>query len=204
MKKKELIVGIVVAIIVAIAMAAFVMGGKGKKANNNEGQSSKTETTQSSKGNYDVFESIKKLNVETTLEEINDVMGFEGEVKDESEETSSMKWKLYSWELTDDTSIEVRIYDDSDSVYINAYYPDEMIENKNVDFSKASEMKTKLNSEEGLTYQEVVELLGGVEGTLDEKDSSTETYSWCNTDGGSFTARFSPKTGKCTSFNGVF
>lgn len=205
MKKKILII----AIIATLTIALFVLTGCGnnstnEKSDNTSNQTETTETTQKPKGNYDVFESIKKINTTTTLEEINEVMGFEGEVKTESDETSTFKWKIYVWNLTEDTSIEVRIYDDSDDVSISAYYPDDMIKNSKVDFSKTDEMKSKIDSTEGLKYEEIVEMLGGVEGTLDKKDSSTDTYVWCHSDGGSFTARFSTRTGKCTSINGVF
>ena len=54
-----------------------------------------------------------------------------------------------------------------------------------------------------MTYDQVVEMLGGVQGTLDKKDSSTDTYVWANAQRGSLTVRFSTSTGKVTSFNGL-
>lgn len=202
MKKKGLIIGIVA--IIAITVVLFLAIGIKDKTNSNGEKGANISVAQNKKGNYDVFESIKRINTKTTLEEINNIMGFEGNLESQADETSNLKWKLYTWQLTDDTSIEVRIYDDSDEVYITAYYPNDMIKNKKVDFSKADDMEKKINEAEGLTYEEVVKMVGGVEGTLEEKDASTDTYTWVDSEGGSLTARFSTKTGKCTSFNGVF
>ena len=41
-----------------------------------------------------------------------------------------------------------------------------MIKNDKVDFSKVDKLKEKINSSDGLTYEEFVEIVGGVEGTL--------------------------------------
>lgn len=185
-------------VIVLLLSGMFILTGC--DSDNSAGSASEQE----SKGNYDVFESIKKIEPDATFEEINELMGFDGEVKSESDANSTISWKLYTWKLTDNTSIEVRIFDETNSDSISAYYPNDMIKNKKVDFSKSSEMKKKMNSKEGLKYDEVVEMLGGVEGTLDKKDSTTDTYVWVNADGGSLTVRFSRSNGKCTSFNGVF
>ena len=84
-------------------------------------------------------------------------------------------------------------------------YPTDMIRSDKVDFSKVNtDMKKKINEKDGMTYDQVVEMLGGVQGTLDKKDSSTDTYVWANSQRGSITVRFSTSTGKVTSFNGVF
>ncbi len=61
-----------------------------------------------------------------------------------------------------------------------------------------------INSKEGIKYADVVKILGGVEGTLTKKDKDTLTYEWYSKDRGSMTARFSTKSGKCTSYNGLF
>lgn len=200
MKKK------VVSLVLVFMLVAslIVLTGCGENSNNsNNSGSSNNSSEQKSKGNYDVFESIKKIDPNSTLEEINKIIGFEGTVKSESDANSTSKWKLYRWDLTDDTAIEARIYDETKYVYLEAIYPNKMIENSKVDFSKANEMKTKINEKDGLNYDQVVEMLGGVQGTLDKRDSTTDTYVWRNDKGGSLTFRFSTSTGKCTSFNGV-
>ena len=146
-----------------------------------------------SKGNYDVFESIKKININSSIEEINKLIGFNGTEKAN---------KTYIWQLSPNTSIEVIYYEGIDNVSVKANFKDDMIINAKVDFSKVNEMKTKLNTEQGLTYKDVVNLLGD-EGILKEKTSTVNTYKWVN-EKGNLTASFSTVSGKCISYNGMF
>ena len=196
MKKSILVIGLVL----MLTLGLVVLTGCGNNSNNSGSEPQK----QQSKGNYDVFEAIKKIETTTTFEKINTLLGFEGKLKSESDPNSTYTWKLYRWDLTDNTAIEVRITDKDSSASIEAIYPTDMIRNSKVDFSKVnSDMKKKVNEKDGMTYDQVVEFLGGVQGTLDKKDSSTDTYVWANDQRGSLTVRFSTSTGKVTSFNGV-
>ena len=181
------------------------MKGKKVEIGENVNNDNNEQVSQKSKGNYDVFEAIKHLEVETTYEKINEIIGFEGELTDQSKEGDFLKWKKYEWQLTDDTSIVVRLDEDTNktTAQIFAEFPNDMIKNNKVDFSRTDEMKKKINSTEGLKYEEVVEILGGVEGTLDSVDSFSHEYIWVNTDGGTLNASFN-KDDKCTIFNGVF
>ena len=197
MKKSILVIGVALMLVLGLV----VLTGCNDNSNNS---GSATEQKQS-KGNYDVFEAIKKIETTTTFEKINTLLGFEGTLKSQSDANSTYAWKLYRWDLTDDTAIEVRITEKDSSASIEAIYPTDKIRNGKVDFSKVnSEMKKKINEKDGMTYDQVVEFLGGVQGTLDKKDSSTNTYVWANDQRGSLTVRFSASTGKVTSFNGVF
>ena len=197
MKKSVLVISLVLMLVLSV----FVLTGCGEQSNNSGNGS----TAQQSKGNYDVFEAIKKIETTTKFEDVNKLLGFEGTLKSQSDANSVSSWKLYRWDLTDNTAIEVRLYDDDkNNAYIEAIYPTDMIRNDKVDFSKVnSEMKSKINEKDGMNYDQVVEMLGGVQGTLDKKDSSTEAYVWANDKGGSLTVRFSTSTGKVTSFNGL-
>ena len=200
MKKSVL----VISLLLVLVLSLVVLTGCGENSNNS-GNGQQGQQTQKLKGNYDVFEAIKKIETTTTFEDINKLLGFEGTLKSESDANATYTWKLYRWDLTDDTAIEVRITDKDNSASIEAKYPTDMIRNGKVDFSKVnSEMKKKINEADGMNYNQVVEMLGGVQGTLDKKDSSTDTYVWANDQRGSITVRFSSSTGKVTSFNGVF
>lgn len=207
--KKETIIGIVVAIIVAIAVVFFLMSGKKDNTNSQNSKSTITnsneQTTQQTKGNYDVFEAIKLIKTDDTYEKLNELIGFEGELTGQSKEGSVLNYKKYKWELTDDTYIEATIDDNKGKITTSATanFPDSMIKNDKVDFSRTDEMKKKINADGGLTYDEVVELVGGVEGTLDSVDSFSHKYIWVNSKGGTLHASFN-NSGKCTIFNGVF
>ena len=163
-----------------------------------------TNNASKSKGNYNVFEAVKKIDTSSTIEEINTLIGFEGTIKSESDETSTIEWKLYRWDLTEDTAIEIRYYSSTKNMYVEAIFPTSMIKTKTIDFSNVKTEMKAINSTDGLKYEDVVKILGGVEGTLTKKDKDTLTYEWYGKERGSMTARFSTKTGKCTSYNGLF
>ena len=184
-----------VSVLCVIMMLVLITGCGG---NSNEGGSSNSKSK--SRGNYDVFETIKRIDVKGTIADINKLIGFEGTVKSQSDSNSIYKWTLYRWELTDDTAIEVKYYDSTSTMYVEAYYPNDMIKNKKVNLSDVKK-QIKVGT---TTYEEAVKALGGVEGTLDKKDNTELTYVWVNANGGSITIRFSATSGKCVSYNGVF
>lgn len=152
--------------------------------------------TNTEKGNHDVFECIKLINPKNSVEEINEIIGFEGKCTNEEN-------KVYVWELTEDTNVEVQ-YSKSNEGKIEISFPSKLIANDKVDFSRFSEIKKALNTKESLTYDQFVELVGGVEGTLKSKNSSSLKYEWDNTEGGYLFATFSVQTGKCTFTTGRF
>lgn len=188
-----------IARILCLVVTLVLITGCGSK---NEAGSTKSGSK--SKGNYDVFETIKKINTDGTIDDIDKLIGFKGTVKSQSEEGSYTKWVLYSWELTEDTSIEVRYYESTNTMYVEAIFPTSMIKTKTIDFSNVKTEMKAINSTNGLKYADVVKILGGVEGTLSKKDKDTLTYEWYSKDRGSMIARFSTKTGKCTSYSGLF
>ena len=196
MKKKILSI-----LIVGILVIGLTGCGNNKTTNNQDSNKTTNETTQKSKGNCDVFECIKKLKVETTYEEINEIIGFDGDLVDESKEGAVSTYK----KLTDETSIVVRLdeFKGKTTAQISAEFPDKMIKNDKVDFSKVDELKTKINSTEGLYYDEFVKLVGGVEGTLDSVTTFSHKHLGVNSNGGTLHATFD-ENGKCTIFNGVF
>lgn len=150
------------------------------------------------KGKCNVFECIKKLDVNNTLDEINKTIGIDGKQTSDTEYSTT-----YTWKLSDDTSIDATITKSDNSVKYKISYPTKSIV-KRADFSKWSDIKSKLNSKEGLTYDEFVKLVGGVEGTLTDKSSSSLTYDWYNKDGGYLFAYFNTKDNKCTLASGRF
>ena len=123
---------------------------------------------------------------------------------DQSKEGAVSTYKKYEWELTDDTSITVRLDEFKGKVtaQISSEFPNEMIKNDKVDFSKVDKLKEKINSSDGLTYEEFVEIVGGVEGTLYNVTTFSNKYTWVNSEGKSLNATFN-SNGKCTIFNGV-
>ena len=157
-----------------------------------------------SKGNCGLFECMEKISTDGTIEDINKVIGFTGELKEKSDESSTYKWELYRWDLNEEEAVEVKYYTETKLMYVESIYSRDSLKNKKVDISSVKEDMKKINSKDGLKYDDVKKIVGGVDGNLVKKDNSTLTYQWYNSNGGSFTARFSTTSGKCTSYNGVF
>lgn len=146
-----------------------------------------------SKGNCTALECIKKIEPEYTVEQINNVIGFEGELTDE-------KYHKYYWELSEDTGVEVTYYS-SDNGTIKIDYVREELANKKVNFSKYSDLKEKIN--DGITYNDFISYIGNVDGTIIEKSAYSTKYVWVSSNGGYLTGIFSKNTGKCTAAIGM-
>lgn len=162
------------------------------------GNSDKPSTGEKSKGKCDVFECMEKLESSQTLEEMNQIIGFEGELKREADD-----YKVYEWELSENTSINVQFMLKNNTATISSNYLTTMAPQKS-DFSKWDEIKSKLNKKEEISYDEFVKLVGGVQGTIKQKTKTSISYSWYNADGGYLTAYFSTETGNCTMTSGRF
>lgn len=182
--KKGTIIGVVVGIIVAIILAIVLVIGFGGNGDNQQEESTKK----------DVFEIIKLIEPESTVEEINEIIGFEGKCTDE-------EGKVYKWEVSGETSVRVQ-YSDNNEATIEISFPGKLIANDKVDFSKFNEIKAAMNTKDSITYDEIVEKLGGVQGTLKYKTTGTLRYEWDRPDGGYLTCTFNSSTMKCTFASG--
>lgn len=143
------------------------------------------------RGNCEVRECIKELKTSNSIEEINDVIGFEAE---KSEYSESYKWQLSekNWITLDNTGT---------SPILQATIDKSMVKNENNDFSVYQDIKKLLDSGKSLTYKEMVEKLGGVEGTLAGRTSTSDRYIWVDKNEQTFSATFSisgKNKGKCT------
>lgn len=145
-----------------------------------------------SKGKCTATECIEKINVENTVEEINEIIGFEGELTDEN-------YNKYYWELSEDSGIEVTYYSGEKGT-IEVVIENDLLANKNVDFSKYDELQTKVK--EGINYNDFISYIGNVKGTLIEKSSYSNKYLWVAEDGSYLKATFSSSSGDCTFVTG--
>lgn len=161
--------------------------GKGNESTLDNG------TKLASKGKCVATECIKQIKIENTVEEINDIIGFDGEVTDE-------KYNKYYWELSEDTGIEVTYYSDNKGT-IEVDIDMDLLANKNVSFSRYNELQPKIK--EGITYDEFKTYVGNVDGTLIEKGSISNKYVWVAKDGSYLNAAFSNSSGKCTFASGM-
>lgn len=139
-----------------------------------------TEVQEKSKGKCEVQECMGLINPDMKLEEVNEVIGFEG-VKDESEES-------YTWQLTSKTKIEIEYKDGKGS--ISATYDKDQIKNDKLKISICYEIVNNIKKQ-NYTYEEMVEKLEGIEGNLRSYTPTSKMYSWVNKDGQTFLATFS-------------
>lgn len=180
MKKQNLILGCII--------ISTLTGCSSVNLDSNTNQNNET-----TKGNCVATECIKKINPENTVEEINNIIGFEGELTDE-------KYNKYYWSLSESSGIEVTYYS-SDKGTIVVDIDRDLFANDKVDFSKYDELKEKIN--DGISYDDFKTYIGNVEGTLIEKGRTSNKYVWVAKDGSYLNASFSNSSGKCTNATGM-
>ena len=185
------------ALCLCLSVAVLTGCGSSVKKTSDNSKDEKVEEKKS-KGNCTVFECIDKLDAKKSLEEVNSIIGFEGTLKSETE-----SYKVYNWDLTEDTSITVQFMTKYGTSIISTNFPNSMVDNK-ADFSKWDEIQTKIKSSTGIKYDEFVELVGGVKGVMTKKTDTEITYKWINAKGGFLSAYFKIETGKCSSASGRF
>ena len=137
------------------------------------------------KGNCTVKECILKIEASSTKEDINKIIGFDGETSEFSGETT---WKL-------DSKNWITLKPGTDSSIIQATIDKETLKDEKVKLPTSKELQELIN--EGITYQEMVEKLGA-EGTLSSKSSGSVSYIWADKNGQRLGATFNNKSGKCT------
>ena len=154
-----------------------------------------TKVEEKSKGKCKVLDCIKKISTDASYEEVNKIIGFDGESYLEGN-----GWKTYKWELNEDDTVEVTFFSTSTTIKIK--FDDDLIKNKKVDFFKYSEIKSALSNSQNVSYKEMKEKFGGVDGTLIEKSSSGNKYRWVNSEGGYLDANFDKDNTRCSMVMG--
>lgn len=170
-------------------------GSNNSTIGNGSGVSNGGSSTTNTKGNCTAVECIKKINPEHTVEQVNDIIGFDGELLDE-------KYQKYYWELSEETGVEVTYYSSSKGK-ISIDYDRDSLANSKVDFSRYSELKSKIKGTDGITYDDFITYIGNVQGTLIEKSSYSTKYVWVATDGSYLSGSFSSSSRKCTFASGM-
>ena len=99
-----------IGLLALILCLVFSLSGCGSKDNDsnkdsksNSSENSTESTTESNKEDLKVFEYMDKIKPENTVEEINSIIGSDGELVDE-------KYNKYTWKITDDTTLTATYY----------------------------------------------------------------------------------------------
>ena len=189
-----------IGLLALILCLVFSLSGCGSKDNdstkdskNNSSENSTESTTESSKEDLKVFEYMDKIKPENTVEEINSIIGSDGELVDE-------KYNKYTWKITDDTTLTATYYS-AKTATITIDIDDDLLKDDKTDLSDSSNLKSEINSANGVKYEDMVSKFG-TNGYMVEKRASGTSYMWVNKDGGYIKANFSNGSGKCTSFFG--
>lgn len=189
--KKKILLGIIL-----LMMIVTFTGCGAKKGDVNTNTGSKTATKQKIKGNCEVRECIKQLEVTDTLEQVNEKMGFEGKLDKEAE-----TYTIYKWEVTKDSYVEIQFSNVGKST-IKIEFNEDEVANSNLDLSKFDEMKSII-SKGDMTYEKFCEMVGNVEGTLVEKSSFSNKYLWYKSSANYLNGTFSASSNKCTFVSGL-
>ncbi len=184
------------AILSAFLVVGLVTGCGAEKSENSSNNNSNetTTTTQAAKGNCRALECIKQIQLDSKMEDVVTIMGFEGTLKDE-------KNQVYIWEITNDEDIKIQFFKEGVSV-VTAEIDKDTQKNANVDFSRYSELKPKISS--GITYDDFKSYIGNVDGTLIEKSSFSNKYVWVDANGGYLNGSFSTRGNTATFVSGRF
>lgn len=192
MKKTISKIGLL-ALILCLVFSLSGCGSKDNDSNKDSKNNSSENSTESSKEDLKVFEYMDKIKPENTVEEINSIIGSDGELVDE-------KYNKYTWKITDDTTLTATYYS-AKTATITIDIDDDLLKDDKTDLSNSSNLKSEINSANGVKYEDMVSKFG-TNGYMVEKRSSGTSYMWVNKDGGYIKANFSNGSGKCTSFFG--
>lgn len=142
-----------------------------------------------------LFQTMSELTADMTIEQANEVIGSEGEMSSETDSST-----LYVWDMGDECSIEGTFFT-SGSARFDAEYPRKLVKD-HADFSDWDNIKAQ--AEAGtLTYDQLVDMLGGVPGLLDSVRNGGYTYQWYNDDGGYLFAQ-TDEEGEVSIVSGMF
>ena len=144
-------------------------------------------TQEEVKGNCSIVECMKQIKVTNTLEEINDIIGFEST-------TDAMIGSDPIWKF--DSKNWISFDADGDDVTIQATINKESLKDENIKIPSSSELQKDLNNG-SFTYEELVKKLGG-EGTLTTISKGSRIYTWVDKSGMRLGATFNNECGKCS------
>lgn len=153
-----------------------------------DNKTTEDETKEVSKGKCEADKCIQLLEPKMKVEEVNEIIGFEGEKKEGTE--------TYIWQLTKKEKIEVEYKDGLGT--ITATLDKEKIQNDNLKLSVCYEIQKLLKEGTTFTYEEMVEKFEGIDGYLATKAPTFKRYIWVK-DNQTFGATFSDSlNGKCS------
>ena len=200
-----IIVGVLAIAGTAIAFAvipAIANLGKGGNGTGTGSSSVDTPTKEISKGKCKFYECLSKVTDESTVAEVTEIFGFEPE-KTSSETATTI---VYTWTFDENHTINLNASsvggkEKTISLKLDKYVSSE-IEKNGVTFENVQTIKSNLNKDGGVSYEQFKDYMGGVDGTLIEVGSWNK-YEWRSTSSkGYMTGSFS-RDGQCMFMSGM-
>ncbi len=139
------------------------------------------------KANCSIVECMKKIEATNTIEEINEIIGFEST-------TDAMIGSDPIWKFDSKNWISFKSY--GDDITIQATIDKESIKNDKIELPASSDLQKDLNNG-SFTYEELVQKVNG-EGILTSISKGSRIYTWVDKTGQRLGATFNNKSGKCT------
>lgn len=140
------------------------------------------------KANCSIKECMKKIEATNTVEEINDIIGFEST-------TDAMIGSDPIWKFDSKNWISFKT-SGNDNITIQATIDKENLKDDKIKLPSSSELQKDLN-DGSFTYEELVQKVGG-EGTLTSISKGSFSYTWVDKSGQKLGATFNRESGKCT------
>ena len=140
------------------------------------------------KAKCSIAECMKKIEATNTVEEINDIIGFEST-------TDAMIGSDYIWKFDSKNWISFKT-SGNDNITIQATIDKENLKDDKIKLPSSSELQKDLN-DGSFTYEELVQKVGG-EGTLTSISKGSFSYTWVDKSGQKLGATFNRESGKCT------
>lgn len=140
------------------------------------------------KANCSITECMKQIKATNTIEEINEIIGFEPT-------TDAMIGSDPIWKFDSKNWISFKTYGEDD-VTIQATINKESLKDDQIKLPSSSDLQKDLNNG-SFTYEEFVEKVGG-EGTLTTISKGSVIYTWVDKSGIRLGATFDNKNGKCS------
>ena len=141
----------------------------------------------------DVLECINIINVDDSIEKMDEVIGFKGEKTDD-------ELKTYMWRLNDQIVLKAVYYLDGNAT-LKLEFPLKLLKNDKVDFTNYTKLQSKVDI--GIDYKEFKSYVNNQDGIVIEKTFLFTKYQWIDKDLNNIIATFSNETGKCTYIKGT-
>lgn len=206
-----IVAGIVGAAVVAGVIVLLILSpwqSKEENGDNSQSNTAQSNATQSdaaynTKGKCKFYECLNKVTSESTEEEVEAIIGFAPKVeKDETRKTETYTWSFdddHTIQMSTGTSYKGEKY--TVSIKIKDYNNDDIAQ-KGVTFDKVKELKSKINKDDGVSYDMFKEYMGGVDGVLMEV-GSTKKYEWRSADADGYMTGTFNSDNRCTFMSGI-